>query len=84
MLSLAATLGHRRIEARHLVDNAGSGRVLAKLGFRRIGRMVAIFSPARGEAAPALVHTLDLSGEGESGDDGNGKGSGSDIRRKAA
>jgi len=33
LLQIAATLGHRRLIARHYLDNAASARVLRKLGF---------------------------------------------------
>jgi RimJ/RimL family protein N-acetyltransferase len=60
ILSLARTLGHRRIVASHFADNPGSGRVLAKLGFKPTGRQVQRFSVARGEAAPALTWAIEL------------------------
>jgi RimJ/RimL family protein N-acetyltransferase len=46
LLGLARTLGHRRIVAHHYVDNAASGRVLEKVGFRRTGRVAERFSKA--------------------------------------
>jgi len=59
-LSLARTLGHRRVVASHFEDNPGSGRVLAKLGFRPSGGRVRRFSLARGEAVPAVTYQLEL------------------------
>jgi RimJ/RimL family protein N-acetyltransferase len=60
VLSLARTLGHRKVVASHFEDNPGSGRVLAKLGFRPTGRQVLRFSVARGEKAPARTWEIDL------------------------
>lgn len=40
LLSLARTLGHRRVLASHVPGNAAAERLLAKAGFRATGRMV--------------------------------------------
>ena len=47
-----AALGARAIRAIHATDNPGSGRVLEKLGFVRVGREFDHFSLARGAKAP--------------------------------
>ncbi|NKJ43306.1 GNAT family protein [Novosphingobium sp. SG720] len=60
VLALAATLGHRRVAARHFLDNPASGRVLAKLGFRSTGEIRPGASPAREGVAPTLGYALDL------------------------
>ena len=77
-LSLARTLGHRRVVASHFEDNPRSGRVLAKLGFRPTASKVLRFSQGRGEAAPALTYALDL--EAPCGDDDPGE----DMAKRAA
>ncbi|MFC3173178.1 GNAT family N-acetyltransferase [Novosphingobium bradum] len=79
VLAIARTLGHRLVRANHFVDNAASGRVLAKLGFRPTGACEPRFSVGRGEMAPAQVHLLHLAGAAGGGDDdhdlgGNGSG----------
>ncbi len=60
LLSLAPTLGHRRIVARHFTDNAASARVLAKAGFCPTGEVRLIRSAARVTAEPTLTHAIDL------------------------
>ena len=60
VLRLARTLGHRRIVARHAIDNPASGRVLAKLGFRQSGEVRPSYSVARGEHVPAVMHTVEF------------------------
>ncbi len=71
LLSLAVTLGHRRIVARHYIDNPASGRVLCKLGFTPTGSLEASFSHARGTKAPSALLALELSqpvdGDGQVG-----------------
>lgn len=62
VLSLARTLGHRRIVAGHFVDNPASGRVLRKAGFRPTGKMRQRFSLARGQEVASVEHELDLAG----------------------
>jgi RimJ/RimL family protein N-acetyltransferase len=70
-LSLARTLGHRRIVASHFEDNPASGRVLAKLGFRPTDQKALRFAAGRAESAPALTYELDL--EPACGDDDPGE-----------
>lgn len=54
-----------RLNAGHFVDNPASGRVLAKLGFRRTGRIVPRHSLGRGHAAPCALMTLAFGEEDE-------------------
>jgi len=72
VLAIARTLGHRRVTAGHFADNPASGRVLAKLGFRPTGAIEPRFSMARGEAAPARIHVLELAGASGGDDDVSG------------
>lgn len=60
MLSLARSIGHRRVIATPFADNGASARVLAKAGFRPTGEVRKISSPARNAPVPALVHAVDL------------------------
>ena len=60
LLSLARTLGHRRLIARHFLDDPASARVLAKLGFCPRGEVVETHSLVRGGMALAQEHVLDL------------------------
>lgn len=53
-------LGARRLVSRHHVDNPGSGRVLAKLGFRPTGERVWTPSRAQGRAVESVVLVRDL------------------------
>jgi RimJ/RimL family protein N-acetyltransferase len=61
VLSLARTLGHRRLVAGHFFDNPASGRVLRKAGFRPTGQIRQRFSLARGEDVPSIEHAIELS-----------------------
>jgi len=67
LVRAARTLGHRRIRARHAVDNPASGRVLRKLGFRPTGDLVRIHSRGRGEEVLAAV--FEDGGEGDMRED---------------
>jgi RimJ/RimL family protein N-acetyltransferase len=60
LLPLARALGHARIVASHFLDNPASGRVLAKIGFRPTGRVMARFSRGRGATAAAAEFAIDL------------------------
>lgn len=60
MLTLARTLGHRRVAACHFHDNPASGRVLRKVGFCPTGAVEPRFSRARGEAVAAELYAIDL------------------------
>lgn len=62
VLSIARTLGHRKLVAGHFVDNPASGRVLQKVGFRQTGRVRQRFSLARGHDVASVEHDLDLMG----------------------
>lgn len=52
-----------RLAATYHRDNAASGRVLTKLGFRPTGRIVPIHSCARNETVDAVEMSLDLAGD---------------------
>ena len=61
MLSVARDgLRLKRLGAGHFLDNPASGRVLAKLGFRPVGRVVARESRGRGHAVPCALFEIDL------------------------
>ena len=60
VLRLAVALGHRRLIASHFADNPASGRVLAKVGFRRTGERTLRFSEGRGTAAASLHYEAEL------------------------
>lgn len=62
LLTLARTLGHRRIFGRHAVDNPASGRVLRKAGFRPTGRNRPCVSLSRGVTVDAPEYALELGG----------------------
>jgi RimJ/RimL family protein N-acetyltransferase len=49
-----------RLSAGHFIDNPASGRVLAKLGFRPLGRIGLRHSAGRGEAVPTRLFEIDL------------------------
>lgn len=72
ILSIARTLGHRRLRASQFADNPASARVLAKLGFRPTAATEPRYSLARGETLPAQIHALELSGVGDDGGDDRG------------
>jgi RimJ/RimL family protein N-acetyltransferase len=55
----------RQIAAGHFLDNPASGRVLEKLGFQSIGKIVPYYSAGRGEAAPCRLFKLELDQEAE-------------------
>ena len=50
----------QRLVSGHFIDNPASGRVLAKLGFRPTGQIVARESRARGVSVPCVLYELDL------------------------
>ncbi len=74
VLSLARTLGHKQLLAKHFADNTASERVLRKVGFRPTGEIRPAYNLARGCALPALVHAVELgqSSDCDGGDDGDG------------
>ena len=55
----------KRLDAGHFLDNPASGRVLEKLGFRPVGKIVPYYSAGRGEAAPCRLFELELDSEAE-------------------
>ena len=65
VLSLARTLGHRRVEAGRFVDNPASGRVLVKVGFRPTGRTRPRFCVARGHEVESVEYAAELFGDTE-------------------
>ena len=60
VLSLARTLGHRRIAANVFLDDPAWGRVLRKAGFCPTGEIAPRFAQARGCEAPAALHAVIL------------------------
>lgn len=72
ILSIARTLGYKRVIASHFLDNPASGKVLEKLGFVSTGRIVDRHSCGRGEKAPTAEYALDfgsICGVGDPSDD---------------
>lgn len=63
LVNAVRAVGHKRLVARHAVDNPASGRVLRKLGFRPTGDFVRAHSAARGEEV--LTALFEDSGEGD-------------------
>lgn len=59
------SLRRTRLIASHFIDNPASGRVLAKLGFKPTGEIVARMCRARGHAVPAKLYALDFDACGE-------------------
>ena len=55
----------KRLDAGHFIDNPASGRVLEKLGFRPVGKIVPYYSAGRGEAAPCRLFELDFAQEAD-------------------
>ena len=60
LIDIARTLGLRRLEASHFLDNPASGRVLEKLGFIPTGISATRFSCARGGEAMTRLFCLPL------------------------
>ncbi|MGN6356296.1 MAG: GNAT family N-acetyltransferase [Novosphingobium sp.] len=69
LLSLARTLGHRRIVANHCRDNHASGAVLRKVGFRPTGETRLRFCIERGVEVPAEAYALEFGGPCNCDDD---------------
>lgn len=80
VLSVARSLGHSRVVARHFVDNHASGRVLEKAGFQRTGQVYECFSEGRGLAYPVREYAITLEGPVGCGDDDDD----AMIRKRAA
>ncbi|HYI40480.1 MAG TPA: GNAT family N-acetyltransferase [Allosphingosinicella sp.] len=55
----------KRLDAGHFLDNPASGRVLEKLGFKPVGKIVPYYSAGRGEAAPCRLFELEFDSEAE-------------------
>ncbi|MDG2002126.1 MAG: GNAT family N-acetyltransferase, partial [Novosphingobium sp.] len=74
VLRLAYALGHRRLTAGHFADNAVSGRVLHKAGFRPTGEAGERYSLGRGCDAPSVEYAVDLGCKcgGDDGEDRDG------------
>lgn len=63
VLTVARTLKLPRLTAAHFIDNAASGKVLRKLGFRATGKIAPRYSHGRGEDALCAEYTeSDISG----------------------
>lgn len=62
VLSIARTLGHRRIHSLHAADNPASGRVLRKAGFVPTGRLRMIHSLGRNADMTAVEYATELDG----------------------
>lgn len=60
VLRAAKAAGIRRVTAGHFIDNPASGRVLRKLGFRPTGRIVSLYSRARGAEAATARYEVSL------------------------
>lgn len=69
VLRIAHALGHRRVVASHYIDNAASGRVLEKVGFRRTGRVIERFSKGRGFASPTREYEVRFDSPSDCDDD---------------
>ncbi len=64
MLGIARhAMGLKRLESGHFVDNPASGRVLAKLGFRPLGRVEQRYCMALDEHRPCALLDRDLADE---------------------
>ena len=71
VIGIASALGYSRLVASHFVDNPASGRVLAKIGFRSIGRIEPRHSNGRGVAASCALYEKSLADDGLGGDTPN-------------
>lgn len=60
VIEQARTLGHRRLVAKHFVDNEASIRVLEAAGFQNAGSERLRFSAGRGGEALARLYVVDL------------------------
>jgi len=69
VLSQARALGHKRLVAKHFVDNPASGNVLRKVGFCPTGEKRIQYSEGRKGVALAEVYALEFETPGDcSGD----------------
>lgn len=78
VVAIARATGISDIHAGHFADNATSGRVLAKAGFRPTGRIEPRFSKGRGAKADCVLYAL--AGEDDKGDGGPSDIAIADIR----
>lgn len=62
-LAAVRSIGVRRVEAGHAIDNPASGRVLRKLGFRPTGEIRRVYSRARGQEVDTLRFARELAGD---------------------
>lgn len=60
VMDQARALGHRRLVARHFVDNEAAIRVLEAAGFRDTGDEDALYCPGRGGEALSRLYAVDL------------------------
>jgi RimJ/RimL family protein N-acetyltransferase len=60
LLRATPLLGHRRIAARHALDNPASGKVLRANGFRPTGRTARYHSLGRAEEVSSVEYALQL------------------------
>ena len=60
LLQIASTLRHRRLIARHHLDNGASARVLRKLGFGPTGERGESFDRTRGAIVPVRTLAIEL------------------------
>ncbi|PKP90072.1 MAG: GNAT family N-acetyltransferase [Alphaproteobacteria bacterium HGW-Alphaproteobacteria-16] len=68
VIRIARTLRVPALKARHHIDNAASGRVLRKLGFRPTGRITTCYSAGRGGDVQAVEFEQRLSDTGYTDD----------------
>ena len=60
VIGIAQAVGHKRLVAGHFLDNAASGRVLRKIGFRSTGQIEQRHSNGRGIKAKCAVYEKSL------------------------
>ncbi len=60
VIGIAQAIGHKRLVAGHFLDNAASGRVLRKAGFRSTGQIEQRHSNGRGTQAKCAVYEKSL------------------------
>ena len=67
VIGIAQAVGHKRLVAGHFLDNAASGRVLRKIGFRSTGQIEQRHSNGRGIKAKCAVYEKSLEDISEAG-----------------
>ena len=65
VIGIARSIGHKRLVAGHFIDNAASGRVLRKIGFRSTGRVAERLSKGRGTKVECVLYELSLDDAGD-------------------